>query len=127
MIYSFLDKEITEKLNVTPDVIFSKHKKENLFRFKIEGRKLIVTDTTFNFSGHIYENVNIIELKVGDQIIAEAMDGSTVVELNHLGVKVSLHTNNKLVSIRVPDPGSTSPTYKPSGSPREWGDYGEDD
>jgi hypothetical protein len=100
MIYSFLDKEITEKLNVTPDVIFSKHKKENLFRFKIEGSKLIVTDTTFNFSGHIYENVNIIhELKVGDQIIAEAMDGSTVVELNHLGVKVSLHTDNKLVSI----------------------------
>lgn len=28
---------------------------------------------------------------------------------------------------RVTDPGSTSPTYKPSGSPREWGDYGEDD
>ena len=101
MIYSFLDKEITEKLNVTPDVIFSKHKKENLFRFKIEGSKLIVTDTTFNFTGHIYENVNIIELKVGDQIIAEAMDGSPVVELNHLGVKVSLHTDNKLVSIQL--------------------------
>ena len=99
MIYSFLDKEITEKLNVAADVTFSKHKKENVFRFKIEGRKLTAIDTTFNFSGHIYENVNIIELKVGDQIIAEAMDGSTVVELNHLGVKVSLHTDNKLVSI----------------------------
>ena len=102
MIYSFLDKEITEKLNVTADVTFSKHKKENLFRFKIEGRKLTAIDTTFNFSGHIYENINIIhELKVGDQIIAEAMDGSTVVELVQLGVKVSLlHTDlmdNELV------------------------------
>ena len=28
---------------------------------------------------------------------------------------------------RVPDPGSTSPTYKPTGEPREWGDYGDDD
>jgi hypothetical protein len=28
---------------------------------------------------------------------------------------------------RVTDPGSTSPTYKPSGEPREWGDYGDDD
>lgn len=28
---------------------------------------------------------------------------------------------------RIPDPGSTSPTYKPSGEPREWGDYGDDD
>lgn len=28
---------------------------------------------------------------------------------------------------RVPDPGSTSPTYKPNGEPREWGDYGDDD
>jgi hypothetical protein len=100
MIYSFLDKEITEKLNITPDVTFSKHKSENVFRFKIEGRKLTAIDTSFYFSGHVYENVNIInELKVGDQIIAEAMDGSTVVELANLGVKVSLHTDNKLVSI----------------------------
>ena len=102
MIYSFLDKEITEKLNITPDVTFSKHKSENVFRFKIEGRKLIAIDTTFNFSGHIYENVNIInELKVGDRIIAEAMDGLTTVELVQLGVKVSLlHTDvmdNELV------------------------------
>ena len=28
---------------------------------------------------------------------------------------------------RLPDPGSTSPTYKPTGEPREWGDYGDDD
>ena len=28
---------------------------------------------------------------------------------------------------RIPDPGSTSPTYKPNGEPREWGDYGDDD
>ena len=28
---------------------------------------------------------------------------------------------------KVPDPGRTSPTYKPSGEPREWGDYGDDD
>ena len=28
---------------------------------------------------------------------------------------------------RVPDPGSTSPTYRPNGSLREWGDYGDDD
>ena len=28
---------------------------------------------------------------------------------------------------RVLDPGSASPTYRPSGEPREWGDYGDDD
>lgn len=33
----------------------------------------------------------------------------------------------KLPPGRIPDPGSTSPTYKPNGEPREWGDYGDDD
>ena len=91
MIYSFLDKEITEKLNVTADVTIEK-KEYNRFLFSLENGNLIVgeQEETDNYGSVSIVKSQTIHLKPGDMILADSMEGHIVLHLLKMGVKLAL-------------------------------------
>lgn len=89
MIYSFLDKELSEKLNVIADATFTKEY-GNKFVFSLDENYLVISEEEDNYGDKSIVNADRIQLKPGDQIIARSMDGLTVIRLFKMGVKVSL-------------------------------------
>lgn len=89
MIYSFLDKEKADKLNVNADVTVTKEY-GNQFVFSLEGSNLVITEEEDNYGDRSIVDQSCIHLKKGDQIIATYMDGLTVIRLLKMGVKVAL-------------------------------------
>ena len=89
MIYSFLDKELAEKLNLIADATFTKEY-GNKFVFSLDENDLVISEEEDNYGDISIVNADRIQLKPGDQIIARSMDGLTVIRLLKLGVKVSL-------------------------------------
>ena len=89
MIYSFLDKELAEKLNLIADATFTKEY-GNKFVFSLDENDLVISEEEDNYGDKSIVNADRIQLKPGDQIIARSMDGLTVIRLFKMGVKVSL-------------------------------------
>jgi hypothetical protein len=89
MIYSFLDKEVAEKLNVTADATFTKEY-GNKFVFSLDENNLVISEEEDNYGDKSIVNADHIQLKPGDKIIARSMDGLTVISLLKMGVKVAL-------------------------------------
>ena len=93
MIYSFLDKEVSKKLNVTADVTLEKED-YNQFVFSLDKNKLIYTEVEVeeNDYGYGYRTIrsSVIHVRKNDQIFANYMEGHMVIQLLKLGVKVKL-------------------------------------
>ena len=89
MIYSFLDKEVSKKLNVTADVTLEKED-YNQFVFSLDKNKLIYTEVEENDYGYRTIRSSVIHVKKSDQIFANYMEGHMVIQLLKLGVKVKL-------------------------------------
>ena len=91
MIYSFLDKEVAEKLNLIADATFTKEY-GNVFLFLLEDEdsNLVISEEEDNYGDRSIVNQSCIEIKKGDVIIAAYMDGRTVIRLLKMGVKVAL-------------------------------------
>jgi hypothetical protein len=89
MIYSFLNKEVAEKLNVTANVTFAKEY-GNKFEFNLEKNILVIEEIEYNYNDPYVVSATPIHLKKGDVIIAANMGGLTVIRLLKMGVKVAL-------------------------------------
>jgi hypothetical protein len=90
MIYSFLDKELSEKLNVIADATFPKEYGNKFVFSLLDENDLVISEEEDNYGDKSIVNADRIQLKPGDQIIARSIDGLTVIRLFKMGVKVSL-------------------------------------
>jgi hypothetical protein len=103
MIYSFLSQEFNQKLGINPDYSYERESRGNDLFFYLEeenGNYLIVQEIE-----HCYDDKDIIRtikiaLNKGDQIIAAAVDGLTLIKLTNLGIKVLL-LDSELVELEV--------------------------
>lgn len=89
MIYSFLDKELAEKLNLIADATFTKEY-GNKFVFSLDENDLVISEEEDSYGSVSIVNSDRIQLKCSDQIIARSMEGLTVIRLFKMGVKVAL-------------------------------------
>jgi hypothetical protein len=91
MIYSFLNKEVSKKLNVTADITFTKEE-YNRFVFSLENGSLLVgeQEETDNYGYVSIVKSQTIHLVSGDIVLANSMEGHIVLHLLKMGVKVSL-------------------------------------
>lgn len=90
MIHSFLDQEFNQKLGVNPDFSYERESRGNTFTFYLMEGSLIVEEIQ-----HCYDDEDLVKetritLNKGDRIIASSISGLTLIQLNKLGVKVSL-------------------------------------
>ena len=103
MIYSFISCDFNEKLGISPDFSYERESRGNDLFFYLEeenGNYLIVQEIE-----HCYDDKDIIRtikiaLNKGDQIIAAAVDGLTLIKLTNLGIKVLL-LDSELVELEV--------------------------
>ena len=89
MIYSFLDKDIAEKLNLIADATFPKEY-GNKFVFSLDENKLVIMEEEDSYGDRSIVKTDRITLKRGDQIVANSMEGLAVIRLFKMGVKVTL-------------------------------------
>ena len=89
MIYSFLDKDIAQKLNLIADTQFTKEY-GNKFAFSLDETTLVITEEEDIYGDIAIVKTDRIQLKSGDRIIAPSMEGLTVIRLFKMGVKVTL-------------------------------------
>jgi hypothetical protein len=103
MIYSFISQEFNELFGINPDYSYERESRGNDLFFYLEeenGNYLIVQEIE-----HCYDDKDIIRtikiaLNKGDQIIAAAVDGLTLIKLTNLGIKVLL-LDSELVELEV--------------------------
>ena len=98
MIYSFLDQEFNQKLGISPDFSYERESQGNTFNFYLNEADLVVEEFE-----HYYEDKDLINtikivLNKGDHIIASSVSGLTLIQLNKMGIKVSL-LNSDLVEL----------------------------
>ncbi len=91
MIYSFISCDFNEKLGISPDFSYERESRGNTFDFLIEGNgNLIAQEIEHCYDDKDVVNTTEIALNKGDQIIAAAVTGLTLIKLTNLGIKVSL-------------------------------------
>jgi hypothetical protein len=103
MIYSFISCDFNEKLGISPDFSYERESRGNDLFFYLEeenGNYLIVEEIEYCFDDKDVVNTIKIALNIGDQIIAAAVDGLTLIKLTNLGIKVLL-LDSELVELEV--------------------------
>jgi hypothetical protein len=88
-IYSFLSKELNEKLGITADVVYSKEY-GNTFEFWLDEQNLLIEEFHHSYGDKDRVKCHKITPEQGDHVIAAHMSGLTLISLSKMGVKVSL-------------------------------------